>query len=55
MTLSFMMASQGQVRRSVSSVLRATCSRSGGVCRHVLLATTLERQQEPLIRCVTGV
>lgn len=46
--------SQGLVRRSVSSVLRAICSRSGGVCRPVHLATMLERQRESLIRCVTS-
>lgn len=45
---------QDQVRRSVYSVLRATCSRNGGVCRPVHLATTLEKQQDSLIRCVTG-
>lgn len=45
---------QGPVQRGVYSALRASCSRSGGVCRPVHLATTLEKQQESLIRCVTG-
>lgn len=46
--------SQGPVRRSVFIVLRVTCSRNGSVCRSVLLDTTLERQQDSLIRCATG-
>lgn len=47
-------SSQGRVKRSVSSVQRATFSSSGGVCTPAHQGSTQGKLQECLTGCVTG-